>query len=84
MYDTHHPGGTADGGNAIIIKTGIKDHLHYHYNLGYLQATSVVTEDWIGPLTLAAVYCPPKHNIKAEKFQRFFDFLGQRFLAGGD
>ena len=82
MYDTQHPNGTDHGGTTIIIKTGIKHHLHYHYNLDHLQATSVVTEDGIGPLTLAAVYCTPKHNIKAEQFQRFFDFLGQLFLAG--
>lgn len=84
IYDTQHPDGTARGGTAIIIKTGIKHHLHDHYNVDHLQATSVVIEDWIGPLTLAAVYCPPKHNIKAEQFQRFFATLGQRFLAGGD
>ena len=84
IYDTRHPDGTAHGGTAIIIKIGIKHHLHDHYNLDHLQATSVVIEDWIGPLTLAAVYCPPKHNIKGEQFQRFFATLGQRFLAGGD
>jgi hypothetical protein len=64
IYDTQHLNGTAHVGTAIIIKTGIKHHLHEHYNLDHLQATSVVIEDWIGLLTLAAVYCPPKHNIK--------------------
>jgi hypothetical protein len=75
IYDTQHPDGTAHGGTAIIIRTGIKHHLHDHYNLDHLQATSVVIEDWIGPLTLPAVYCPPKHNIKAEQFQRFLATL---------
>jgi hypothetical protein len=84
IYDTQHPDGTACGGTAVIIKTGIKNNLHDHYNLDHLQATSVVIEDWIGPLTLVAVYCPPKYNTKAEQYQRFFDILGQRFLAGGD
>jgi exonuclease III len=55
IYDTQHPDGTAHGETAFIIKTGIKHHLHDHYNLDHLQATSVVIEDWIGPLTLAAV-----------------------------
>jgi hypothetical protein len=72
------------GAFAIIIKTGIECHLHEHYNLDHLQATNVVIEDWIDPLTLAAVCCPPKHNIKAEKFRSFFATLGQQFLAGGD
>ena len=28
IYDTQHPHGTARGGTAIIIKNGIKHHLH--------------------------------------------------------
>jgi hypothetical protein len=84
-YDTQHPNGTAHGGTAIIIKNGIiKHHLHGHYNLEHLQATSVAIEDWIGPLTIAAVYSPPKHVIKAEHFLVFFVTLGPRFLAGGE
>ena len=55
-YDTH-PDGTAHGGTAIIIRNVITHHLHGHYNLEHLQATTITTEDWIGPLTTAAVYC---------------------------
>jgi exonuclease III len=84
VYDTQHPDGTAHGGTAIVIKNGIKHHLHGHYNLEHLQATSVTIEDWIGLLTIAAVYCPPKHAIKAEQFLIFYATLGQGFLAGGD
>jgi hypothetical protein len=64
IYDTQHPDGTAHG-TAIIMKNGIKRHLHGHYILEHLQATSVTIEDRIGPLTIAAVYCP-KHAIKTE------------------
>ena len=84
IYDTQHPDGTAHGGTAVIIKNGIKHHLHGQYNLEHLQATSVTIEDWVGPLTIAAVYCPPKHTIKADQFRSFYASLGQRFLAGGD
>ena len=45
IYDTPHPDGTAHGGTAILIKNGIKDYLHGHHNLDYLQATSVTVED---------------------------------------
>jgi hypothetical protein len=83
IYDTH-PDGTAHGRTAILIRNGIKNHFHWHYNLEHLPATSVTIEDWFGPLTIAAVYCPPKHAIKAEQFLSFFATLGQRFLAGGD
>jgi len=82
IYDTQHPDGTARGGTAIITN-GIKHHLHGHYNLEHLQASSVNIEDWVGPLTIAVVYCP-KHAIKAEQFLSFGGTLVQRFLAGGD
>jgi hypothetical protein len=70
IYDTQYPDGTAYGGTAITIRNGIKHHLHGHYNLEHLQITSVSIEDWIGPRTIAAVYCLPKHAVKAEQFQR--------------
>jgi hypothetical protein len=35
-------------------------------------------------LTAAAVYCPPKYNIKKESFKDFFQTLGHKFIAGGD
>lgn len=41
-------------------------------------------EDWLGPLTVTAVYSPPKHNIKKEQYEQFFKTLGNRFIAGGD
>jgi hypothetical protein len=84
IYVTHHPDGTAHGRTAIAIKNGIEHHLHGHYTLEHLQATSVTTEDCTGPLTIAAVYCPPKHNIKTEHLRSFYATLGHRFLAGGD
>jgi hypothetical protein len=83
-HDTQHPDGTAHGGTAILIRNCIKHHLHDHCNLEHLQATSVTIEDLIGPLTIAAAYCPPKHAIKAEHFLSFFHNLGHRLLAGGD
>jgi hypothetical protein len=53
-------------------------------NLEHLQATRVIIENWIGPLTIAAVYSPPKHAVKTEQFLSFFATLGPRFLAEGD
>jgi hypothetical protein len=61
IYDTQHPDGTAHGGTAILIRNDIRHHLHRHYNLEHLQATSITIEACIGPLTIAEVYCPSKH-----------------------
>ena len=84
IYDTQHPNGTAHGETAILIRNGIKHYLHGHHNLEYLQATSITVEDWVGPLTVAAIYCPPKHTIKAKQFRHFYATQGHRYLAGGD
>lgn len=43
-----------------------------------------MVEDWSGPITFSAVYCPPRHSIKKEQFTDFFISLGHRFMAGGD
>jgi hypothetical protein len=41
-------------------------------------------EDYLGELTITAVYCPPKHNTKCDEYERFFKTLGHRFIAGSD
>jgi hypothetical protein len=33
---------------------------------------------------VAAVYCPPRHNIKEENVLEFFRTLGNMFIAVGD
>lgn len=84
IYDTKHPDGTAHGGAAIIIRSSLKHHeIDKHYK-DYLQATSIVVEDWRGPIVFSAVYCPPKHRIKKREFEEFYNMLGQRFIAAGD
>ena len=84
ICDTQHPDVTTHGGTATLIKNGIKHHLYGHYNLEHLQATSITVEDWVGPLTIAAIHCPLKHTIKADQFRQFYTSLGHRLLAGGD
>lgn len=47
-----------------------------------MQVTTIEVSDWIGPLRLSAIYCPPPHRITAGLFSRFFAALGPRFIAG--
>lgn len=83
-YYTLHPDNTAHGGSAVLIRKQIKHYELPKYEEDYLQATTVVVEDWAGPLTISAVYCPPRHNISHQQFSMFFNTLGPRFLSGGD
>jgi hypothetical protein len=84
VYLTPHPDGGAHAGSAVIIKNSIKHCLLDPFTAPYLQATTIRVEDRSGPLNLSAVYCPPRHTIKEAMFTRFFESLGNRFIAGGD
>jgi hypothetical protein len=84
VYQTKHQAGTARDGTAIIIKNPIKHHQLNNHSQDFLQATSVSVEDSVGLLTISAVYLPPKHTVKQEQFEAFYNNLGRRFIAGGD
>jgi hypothetical protein len=84
VYHTSHPAGTARGGTAILIKNTIKHHQLNNYSQDFLQASSVLVEDSVGPLTILAVYLPPKHKVKQEQLEDFCNTLECRFIAGGD
>lgn len=83
-YDTRHPDGTAHGGSAIIIRNSIKHYEIQKYEKEYLQATSLVVEDWAGPIAISALYSPPKHSITKTQYLEYYKSLGNRFIAGGD
>jgi hypothetical protein len=84
LYFTNHPDNTAHGGSAVLVKNSIKHYELPSFKEQYLQASSIVLEDWQGPIALSAVYCPPRHVITHDQFDRFFTTLGNRFIAGGD
>jgi len=33
-------------------------------------------------ITITAVHCPLRHNLKKEQFETFFQTLGPKFIAG--
>lgn len=83
-YLTPHPDGKSHAGSAVIIKQNIKHNLLDPYQEDHLQATCISLTDKSDSITLAAVYCPPKHKITETMFNKFFQTLGKRFIAGGD
>jgi hypothetical protein len=62
--------------------------IHHHqlngYCFNFLQATTVSVEDSVRSLIILAVYLPPKHIVKQEQLETFYNTLAQRFIAGGD
>lgn len=83
-YYTNHPDKTAHAGTAILIKKCIKHYALPKYEKDMIQATIIKVITLPYELTVAAVYCPPKHNIKKEDFEKFFHTLGSNFVSGGD
>ena len=83
IYNTNHPDGKAHGGTALIVKNNVKHYETDKYVTEHLQATSIVVDISTGPLTISAIYCPPKHNNQQQHFEDFFLTLGNRFIAGG-
>jgi hypothetical protein len=55
-----------------------------NYNQDFLQATNVSMEDSVGLLTILAVYLAPKHTVKQEQLEYFYNTLWHGFIAGGD
>jgi exonuclease III len=80
---TCHPDGTAHGGTAFVIKNTLEYYEGPKYAEAAIQATSVTVSGLFHKITIAAVYCPPRHNLQEEHFKTFFQTLGPRFLAGG-
>lgn len=84
VYTTQHPDETAHGGSAIIINEKIDHYELEKYEEESMQGTQIKVQEANGPLVVAAVYCPPKHKLKKEHFETYFNKLGNRFVAGGD
>ena len=84
LYYTNHPDGTDHGGTAILRKETIEHYELLKYEEDSIQATSIKVKEFPYEITITAVYCPPRHNLKKEQFETFFQTLGPKFIAGGD
>jgi hypothetical protein len=84
LYYTNHPDGTAHGGIAIIIKETIEHYELLKYEEDSIQATSIKVKGFPYEITITAFSCPPRHNLKKEHFDTFFQTLGPKFIAGGN
>ena len=64
IYHNQHPDATAHEGTAIVISEKIQHSEMNNYEEDYLQATRIKIRDSIGSLTIAAIYCSPRHSVK--------------------
>ena len=84
IYDTKHPSGKAQGGTAVIIRNDIKHHLHSEISQKCVQVTTVKIQTNSNYIHMSAVYTPPRHKITFQKWEQYFQSLGDKYIAVGD
>jgi len=84
VYYTIHPSSCARGGSAVIINTGILHHEDIKIEKEEFQVTSVTFKTTSGLLTAAAIYSPPRHNLKREDYLSLLQNFTGKFIIGGD
>ena len=82
VYHTIHPSNCARGGSAAIIKTGILHHEDVKIEKEEFQVISVKIKNFTGALTVAAIYSPPRHNLKREDYLNFLQRFTGKFIIG--
>ena len=84
VYHTIHPSNCARGGSAVIINTGVLHHEDVKIETEEFQITSVKIKTSTGALTVAALYSPPRHNLKREDYLNLLQRFSGKFIIGGD
>jgi hypothetical protein len=83
-YFVNHPDIAAHASSGILIKNTISHYELPKLGKNFLQTTTIKVIMKTYELAVAAVYCPPRHNIKEENFFEFFRTLGNKSIAEGD
>ena len=84
LLKTNHPDNTAHGGVAILIKSTIAFQALPNFCQDFLQSCAVTIHLNNIPITVAALYSPPRHNLNSEHFANYFKTINNNFIIGGD
>jgi hypothetical protein len=84
VYHTIHPRNCARGGSAVFVRTEISHHVDIQVEKEEFQVTSVKIKTTSGILTVAAIYCPPRHNLKRGDYLILLQSFTGKFIIGGD
>jgi hypothetical protein len=63
VYHTIHPDDTAYGGAAVILRSSIRHNELLHHQSDKIQAATIRLDAHPWPLTISAIFCPPRHVI---------------------
>jgi hypothetical protein len=84
VYHTIHPSNAARGGSAVIIRDSVQHFEEISISTEKMQVTVVTIKCKTQTLKVAAIYCPPRYNLKKEDYMFLLHNLGKTFILGGD
>ena len=84
FYHSYHPSNCARGGSGILIKQSIQHYEDTILQTEKAQITSTTIKTKKYPITIASIYCPPRHKLEEHEFTEIIQQLGNRFILGGD
>lgn len=84
LLKSNHPDNKAYGGVAIIIKSTLSFFPLPNFSQDYRQFCAVSIKLNNIPITIATIYCPPKHNISSTHFLDYFSSISSNFIVGVD
>ena len=84
VYHCNHPDGSAHGGAAVIIRVTLRHCETPPYRTENIQAAvlNIDVQPW--SFNIAALYSPPRHNLRTDEYDNFLHHLGTKFIVGGD
>ena len=84
-YHAIHPSGKARGGATIYVRNNIKHYEYTKIEFEYAQIITIKVQlNSYKTLSVAAIYCPPKYNLKKDDYITMLQTLGISFIIGGD
>ena len=84
VYHTTHPSNCARGSSAVIVKTSLSHYEDVKIEKAEYQVTSAKLKTSTGAITVAAIYSPPRHNLKRGDYLSLLQSFSGKFIIGGD
>ena len=83
-YHSTHLCNTPRGGSAVFIKQHIQQYEEFKLQTREYQVTAVKINTAKGWITLAAIYIPPRHNLKRLDYSNLLNKFKGKYIIGGD
>ena len=84
-YHSIHPAERVRGGATIFIRENIKHFEDVKLEIETMQIVSLSVElNNYKKLRVAAIYCPPRHQLKKDDYLSMLNRMGSNFVIGGD